>query len=587
MTMQAGQARGQVAKLAIHFGRDAVREVDSMLARQNLSGMPVHRRGVSGGAIGYLGDAEIPSGGNAFFFTGSPINGPDVACIVDAAAAERVFPQYDGAFAGVFWDADREVLIVATDCLGMQPLYMRRTDDGLTLVSETKALRGTPDLAAWGAFISMGHPIGGRSLMAGLERVPPASILRYDPVRHELENHRYFEWPSPSESWRDYDFLGALERDILGYAAYGDPGTLLLSGGFDSRLLLFLLRRARIPVDALIVAHDDEFGDADGRLAERIAGIAGMPCRKAHPPPGFYSSLAYLEYLAASDVGYPSLGLFIAKVASQIDATAVWDGLVPGFAFMPLHQPEGGFDAYLRQEIRGPESAIWKAAESLFRCEVVQAMREGFSEDLRAEVVRLPQDMHGLARFVIENRSRNRAAMNPLKVHANLTRAYVPGLSKDFMAHAAMIPFDQKRNARFYRKLFAELDPGALTIPFLSGGELMKGGGNDLAWHAERARAGYHVFRARHPRLFGRLQVPDTARSSLLGGHLFEGNDPWLDPGAREKLQSGRRGNGLAWNLLFHWKAWRWLHEACLETNLGPHCVRHAADARKDLLPNR
>ncbi|MBU6478577.1 MAG: hypothetical protein KGQ32_11675, partial [Xanthomonadaceae bacterium] len=276
MAMQIGQPPGPAAKLAIHFGRGAARQVDSMLARQNLSGMPVHRRGISGGAIGYLGDAGMPSRGNACLFTGLPINGPDVACIVDAETAERVFPQYDGAFAGVFWDAGQEVLVVVTDCLGMQPLYLHRTDDGLTLVSETKALRGEPDLAAWGAFISIGHPIGARSLMAGLERVPPASILRYDSARDELKIQRYFEWPSASESWRDYDFLGALERDVLGYAAYGDPGTVLLSGGFDSRLLLFLLRRARIPVDALIVAHDDEFGDTDGRLAEKIARIAAV-----------------------------------------------------------------------------------------------------------------------------------------------------------------------------------------------------------------------------------------------------------------------------------------------------------------------
>ncbi|MBU6417744.1 MAG: hypothetical protein KJS83_11310 [Xanthomonadaceae bacterium] len=582
MAMQIGQPPGPAAKLAIHFGRGAARQVDSMLARQNLSGMPVHRRGISGGAIGYLGDAGMPSRGNACLFTGLPINGPDVACIVDAEAAERVFPQYDGAFAGVFWDAGQEVLVVVTDCLGMQPLYLHRTDDGLTLVSETKALRGEPDLAAWGAFISIGHPIGARSLMAGLERVPPASILRYDSARDELKIQRYFEWPSASESWRDYDFLGALERDVLGYAAYGDPGTVLLSGGFDSRLLLFLLRRARIPVDALIVAHDDEFGDTDGRLAEKIARIAAAPYRKVHPPTDFFSSPAYLRYLVASDVGFPSLDLFIAKVASQIDAPAVWDGLVPGFAFMPLHQPEGGFDAYLRQEVRGPDSVIWKAAASLFKREVVEVMHEGFKDDLCAEVERLPQDMHGLARFVIENRSRNRAAMNPLKVYANLTRAFTPGLSKDFMIHAATIPFDEKRNAGFYRKLFAKLDPRALAVPFLSGGDLVKSGRNDRAWHAERLRAGYHVFRSRHPRLFGHGQDSRAARSSFLGGHLFEDDDRWLNPGAREKLQSTRNDNYLVWKLLLHWKVWRWVHEGRLDTNLGPHCVRCMPNARGD-----
>src|SRR5699024_5330040 len=157
----------------------------------------------------------------------------------------------------------------------------------------------------------------------------------------------------------------SLEQDIRAYAAYGDPGTLLLSGGFDSRLLMCLLQRARIPADALIVAHADEWGDADGRLAEGVVKRSGMRYRKAEPPSDFFSSAAYLDYLNASDAGYPSLNLFIAKVASQIESLAVWDGLMPGFVFIPAHQPEGGFESYMQQEIRGGDSTIWQAARRL------------------------------------------------------------------------------------------------------------------------------------------------------------------------------------------------------------------------------
>lgn len=560
-------------KLAIHIGaRDGCR-VDAMLHRQNLAGMDVHRRDLPRGAIGHLGGRPLPAQGNACFFVGLPINGPDPTHIVDAETAKRLFPQYDGAFTGVFWDAQRKALVIATDCLGMQPLCLRHGDNGLTVVSETKAVGGDPDLAAWGAFISIGHPIGDRSLVAGLQRAPPASILTYDPDRNRLEIQRYWHWPEPAGAWQRFDFLDALDFDIRGYLAMGDPGTVLLSGGFDSRLLLLLLRRARIPVDALIVAHDDELGDADGRLAQLVATIADVPSRKARPPAGFFSSHAYLDYLAASDAGFPSLDLFIAKVASQIDSPAVWDGLAPGFAFMPLHQPEGGFDAYLRQEIRGPDSAVWKAARNLFRREVAEAMYEGFRNDLRAEIERLPHGLHGLARFVIENRSRNRAAMNPLKVYANHTRAFTPGLSKDFMAHAAMIPFDEKRDAGFYRSLFTRLDPRALAVPFLSGGNLMRGDRYDRRWHMERLQAGYRVFGSRHPRLFGRAQDRRFPYSHFLGKHLFEGADPRLNPDVHETLHTVQEDNYLAWKLLFHWKAWQCIHEGRIGEILGPHCT--------------
>jgi hypothetical protein len=561
-------------KFAIRIGSDADRQVDVMLDRQNLTGQPASRRDFPEGAIGCV-DGALPTRGNCCFFTGTPINGPDVNELVDADAAARLFPEYDGAFTGIFLDAERQVLVVTTDCLGMQPLYMRHANGELTFVSETKALRDEPDLAAWGAFISIGHPIGERSLVSGLVRVPPASVLTYDCVRHKLDIRRYWQWPEPSDAWRDYDFLALLERDMRGYAALGNPGTLLLSGGFDSRLLLFLLKRAAIPAHALIVAHDDEYDDTDGRLAESIAKIAAVPFRKARPPRDFFSSSAYVDYLNASDAGYPSLDLFIAKVASQIDSDAVWDGLAPGFVFMPLHQPEGGFDAYLRQEVRGPGSATWRAAETLFKPEVVAAMREGFAADLQTELSRLSPDMHGLARFVIENRSRNRPAMNPLKVYANHADAYTPGLSKNFMTHAATIPFQEKQYGRFYRNLLAGLDKRSLAVPFVSGGDLMRGKRLSPAYYRERLHVESHKYRMRYPNLYSGTRHPLEC-SSFLGERLFEDGDNRLDPRAREKLTAVNARNYPAWKLLFHWKTWQWVHEDRLETMLGA-CVSSAS----------
>lgn len=572
-------AAHRAKKLAIHLGGDGTDRVTVMLDRQNLTGLPASRKDVPAGSIGCLGAAELPPEGNVLFFTGVPINGPDARDVVDAEAAARLFPAYDGGFTGVFWDAQRQILVVATDCLGMQPLYMRYADGELTLVSETKALTGSPDLAAWGAFISIGHPIGERSLLSGLRRVPPASVLVYDCDRRELTVNRYWDWPQSSDAWRGYDFLESLEQDVRGYTAFGDPGTLLLSGGFDSRLILFLLKRARVPADALIVVHEDEHGDADGRLAERVARYSAIRYRKVRPSPDFFSSSGYLDYLNASDVGYPSLDLFIAKVVSWIDGDAVWDGLAPGFVFMPLHQPEGGFKAYLQQEIRGPDGAAWRAARMLFRPEIADAMFEGFSDDLKKEVDRLPQDAGGLARFVIENRSRNRASMNPLKVYANRALSYTPGLSKDFMAHAAVIPFAQKQGARLYLDLFERLDRRALTTPFLSGSKLMKATPFGHSYYPARARIEFHKYLARYPNaLRGLRRIYPTyvsRRSDFLGAHLLEERDAeWLNPDIEEKLHRPDAGNYLAWKLLFHWKAWAWVHEGRLKQMMASESIR-------------
>ncbi|NII11152.1 hypothetical protein [Oleiagrimonas sp. C23AA] len=542
------------------MGSDAGHRVADMLGRQHDDGRLATQRDVPGGSIGCLG-AAMPAQGHVCFFVGQPIRGPAVQNIVDADAAARLFPQYDGAFAGVFWDAERQWLVVVTDCLGMQPLYMRHVNGELTLSSQTRALRGDPDFAAWGAFLSLGHPIGARSLMQGLVRVPAASIVTFDVRRGTLDIRRYWQWPDPSDAWRGYDFLGSLEQDVRAGAAYGDPGTLLLSGGVDSRLLLFLLKRSVVPAQALIVAHQDEANDADGRLAQAVAKLAGMRFRRVYPATDFFSSQAYIDYLQASDVGFPSMELFIAKVASHLHGTAVWDGLVPGFVFMPLHQPEGGFKAYLREEVRGAGSAIWRAAKRLFRDEVYEAMREGFADDLRREVSHLSQDAYGLARFVIENRSRNRASMNPLKVYASQGDAFTPGLSKDFMAHAAIIPFEVKQRGHLYRQLLQKLDRRSLAVPFISGGELMPGRVPSLAYGVERLRQHYFQQRARHPRLFPKAGAYKVERSCFLGELLLQEDDAWLHEQVRERLRESGPDIEVAWKLLFHWKAWQWLHQ--------------------------
>jgi hypothetical protein len=174
-----------------------------------------------------------------------------------------------------------------------------------------------------------------------------------------------------------------------------------------------------------------------------------------------------------------------------------------------------------------------------------------------------------LARFVIENRSRNRPAMNPLKVYANRAHAFTPGLSKDFMAHAATIPFQEKLHGRFYRKLFASLDKQALSIPFVSGGALLPGRRFDSMYHGERFRAWVTKYRSRYPRLSLGTMRPNPSRSRFLDERLFAGTDAWLNPDACAKMGKPGANHYLTWKLLFHWKAWRWVHEGSLARALG------------------
>src|SRR5690606_4619695 len=120
------------------------------------------------------------------------------------------------------------------------------------------------------------------------------------------------------------------------------------------------------------------------------------------------------------------------------------------------------------------------AAGELFRDDVVRDMYDGFQTDLWKELARYPDDGYGVSQFVIGNRSRNRTAINPFKVFSNSCQVYTPGLTREFIALASCIPYEDKVGARLYLDLMRELCAESLDVPFLSGGKFHDGKGRRL-----------------------------------------------------------------------------------------------------------
>lgn len=181
-----------------------------------------------------------------------------------------------------------------------------------------------------------------------------------------------------------------------------------MSGGYDSRLIACLLKRAEVPVRALTVNHSEELGDADGRLAASFAKHQHIPLDRVTSRSDFFRSQAYCEYSFDTDASTPSLHLFIAQVAQFIRDTPVWEGIVPGCTLGTLHQPAGVFADYLAQECRSADSQLWWDARTIFRADFADAMYMQFQDSLRSELEKYPDTGRGVTQFVVRNRARNR-----------------------------------------------------------------------------------------------------------------------------------------------------------------------------------
>jgi hypothetical protein len=566
-------------------GGDSAAIVQQMLAAQRAR--PEQLPGVcswTGGSLGWLARADEPrqsllrqaANGSAMIVTGVPISmgTPLESALGDILADDRPedrLTQLDGAFAAVLWDNRRRRLIVVTDFLGLQPLYVAEDCGRLLLASELKgiavALRNVAmDAEGWGAFAGMGHFLGDSTSIEGVRRVPAASMMAWDGDGRKVEDRQYWRWPEtvsdePADTGAIVDVL---QREVREYARFHAPGTVLLSGGFDSRLILCLLRRLGYAPMALSASHPGERLDADGRYAREIAAKLGVECRFVTPEPEFYSSEPYRQYLAMNEVANPSLGLFIARVAGALNPEmgAVWEGVAPGYTLAFPRIPRATLADYVRHRCQPGDSTVFAAARMVFRRG--EAMRELYELRLAEAVAATPATDPGLLQFEARHQMRNRMGHNPLKVYANDLPCFTPGVSREFWSLASRIPYGQKWDFRLYFRIFREHFPEALRTPFCSAGEL---------W-SDRLRLDphYHAAKlfpppgaqtaARVLRRFGIAgRPPAIVRRAM---QEIDGDLPDLNAEAVARLQrEGPRDTAgrSAMTLLFYWHTWRQIME--------------------------
>ncbi|HYM25625.1 MAG TPA: hypothetical protein VEU08_20540 [Vicinamibacterales bacterium] len=477
----------------------------------------------------------------------------------------------DGPFAAVMWHDALRRLTVVTDILGMQPLYFHRKAGTFAFASEARALTSSgvcsadPDFGGWGAFLSFGHTIADRTLVSGVRRAPPGSVVVYQPDTDTLTASPYWSWPSKRASVVDDSIIDELGEqivaDVRACLAYHPRPIVCLSGGYDSRLILAALHDLGERPAVLTLAHPDEKDDLDGKLALRAARAFDLEVDRRVPRRDFFSSPEYLDYVRTSGLASPSLYLFIAQLSSCLQSgfQAVWDGIFPGSALFP-HQHPGGFDEHLRHTAR-TDTPLWRAARRLFRPDVVTAMEDNFRETLANERAQYADDESGVSQFVVRNRTRHRIAPNPLQAFSNDVITLAPGLSKPFWETAAAIPGEMKQGHQIYRRLFERRFPKALEVPAVSGGTIDRFN-RRLDWDVASAQiAGYLQQRPRLALLLAGLlpgAAPFWKRSAFLDRCLsrVEPGDAFLKFDAVDELQRAAPDDGAEKQreLLFYWQ---------------------------------
>jgi asparagine synthase (glutamine-hydrolysing) len=156
----------------------------------------------------------------------------------------------NGMFAFAIWDADREVLFLARDRVGIKPLYYHFDADGIVFASEIKAIlavssrRPEVDPAALDSYMTLGYVPTDRTMFRGITKLTPGSYLEID--RGQVLHRVYWdidlgELPDHGETYY-VERTRELFRDAVRLQLRSDvPLGVFLSGGLDSSAVVAMM----------------------------------------------------------------------------------------------------------------------------------------------------------------------------------------------------------------------------------------------------------------------------------------------------------------------------------------------------------
>jgi asparagine synthase (glutamine-hydrolysing) len=164
----------------------------------------------------------------------------------------EVLRRCTGTFSFLHLSADGSQAVIATDHLGVRPLYYLLTRDLLVFSSTYRVLESlrqltlTVDLRGLAEFATLGYCLNERTPIAEVSRLRPAEVIEVG-VSGSFSSRRYFSWEEWVPTEREpqqipTEEIHSLFQDAVARRGQSeDSAVAFLSGGLDSRVLVTTL----------------------------------------------------------------------------------------------------------------------------------------------------------------------------------------------------------------------------------------------------------------------------------------------------------------------------------------------------------
>jgi asparagine synthase (glutamine-hydrolysing) len=193
--------------------------------------------------------------------------------------------ELDGMFAFALWDAEKRQLLLARDRFGKKPLFYFHDGERLIFASTLTALLQHPrvprelDPSAVAEYLALEYVVAPRSILKGVNKLPPASQLVFDARTGRVEISRYWNFVvdgssrlSEEEAARELDHL--LDEAVRKRLVADVPLGVFLSGGIDSSTVAAVAAAQRHGIRTFSVRFSDPSFD-ESAFARKVAQHLG------------------------------------------------------------------------------------------------------------------------------------------------------------------------------------------------------------------------------------------------------------------------------------------------------------------------
>jgi hypothetical protein len=394
-----------------------------------------------------------------------------------------------------------------------------------------------PNWDAWAGILAMNLPIGDRTPFAEIRRLGPFTTLAAGPAGAELRPER---WP-----WAEQEATHTIEagvpdvvdamRATVGRLPAG-PVTIPLTGGWDSRALLCLLRNdpRRPPRCATTSRELGTWHEED--LAAAVAQTAGVPHEIVEPDPElWWEDIQRHDLLADYQFVARPWAVVLARHLTGWEERPVLDG----FGLDTFSQPG---NRYITEEVvtapSGREAglAMWQSLKETYARPPLMpyhpALRRVLWASCEAQMVEATERIGGSPSRGILSLYITRGLKGVSLLHNSVLGADLPMVTPfttDEVARACLAIYPKaKLGVGIHHALLRALDPELAVLPSTNDGLPPKRRGRPLRQNTPQAL--------------------EAVRRSLESGPLA----PLLRPETWESFDQGTLPNGAMRVLMFH-----------------------------------